>query len=159
MIDLRKVKLLEQLLRLPYTFIMPDTLFNDEWLCLTAAEKKRLRKLGLEVRVLPGPMVKQAARYFNRHRRLKLNDCFALTLAENTEDSILLTGDGLLKRIAKERGLESHGVLWATDKLEAHKIVSYRRLHRALSLFYEDTLVFLPEGEILRRLKRLAKLV
>lgn len=137
---------------------MPDTLFDDEWLSLTAAEKRRLRKLGLEVRSLSGLLVERAARYFNRHRRLKLNDCFALTLAEDTEDSIVLTGDGLLRHIAEDSGLEVRGVLWATDELEAHKIVSPRRLHEALRLLHEDTLVFLPEEEILRRLRRLAKL-
>ena len=157
MIDLRKAELLEAVLRLPYTFVMPDTLFEDEWLSLTIAEKKRLQKLGLEVRTLPGPLVSRAARYFNRHRRLKLNDCFALVLAEETEDSILLTGDGFLRRITEDRGLEARGILWATDELEAHKIVSPRRLHEALRLFYEDTLVFLPKDEILQRLKRLGK--
>lgn len=46
MIDLRKTALLEAVLRLPYTFVMPNTLFEDEWLCLTAAEKKALRDWG-----------------------------------------------------------------------------------------------------------------
>jgi hypothetical protein len=151
--------LLEALLRLPYKFIMPDSLFDDEWLSLTATEKARLQKLGLDVHTLAGPLVGRAARYFNRHRRLKLNDCFALVLAEETEDSIHLTGDGLLRRIAEDRGIEARGVLWATDELESHKIVSPRRLHEALRLFYEDTLVFLPEEEILRRLRRLARII
>lgn len=159
MIDLHKVELLEALLRLPYAFVMPNTLFDDEWLSLTVAEKARLQKLGLEVHILPGPLVERAARYFNRHRRLKLNDCFALVLAEETEDCILLTGDGSLRRIAEDRGLETRGVLWATDELEAHRIVSPRRLHKALRLFHEDTLVFLPEDEILRRLRRLARMI
>lgn len=159
MIDLRKAELLEELLRLPYTFVMPDTLFDDEWLSLTAAEKKRLRKLGLEVHSLPGPLVERAVRYFNRHRRLKLNDCFALVLAEDTEDSILLTGDGLLRHIAEGCGLEVRGVLWATDELEKNGIVPPRRLLEVLRLFHEDTLVFLPEEDILRRLRRLARLV
>lgn len=159
MVDLYKVELMEALLRLPYTFVMPDTLFDDEWLSLTAAEKKRLRKLGLEVRTLPGPQVARAARYFNRHPRLKLNDCFALVLAEEMENCILLTGDGLLRRIAEDIGLEARGVLWATDELELHRIVSPRRLYKALRLFQEDTLVFLPEEEVLRRLRRLAKMI
>jgi hypothetical protein len=91
MIDLRKAGLLEAILRLPYTFVMPDTLFEDEWLCLTAAEKQLLRDGGLEVRELPGESVVRAAEYFNQHKRLKLNDCFALSLAEDIDESILLT--------------------------------------------------------------------
>ena len=38
-IDLRKADLLEALLALPYTFVMPDALFEDELLSLTPAEK------------------------------------------------------------------------------------------------------------------------
>ena len=66
MIDLRKATLLEEMLRLPYTFIMPAPLFDDEWLSLSTAEKTRLRGLDLEIRDLPGPMVVRAAAYFNR---------------------------------------------------------------------------------------------
>lgn len=92
MIDLRKAALLERMLRLPYSFIMPAPLFDDEWLSLSGEEKIRLCDLGLEIRDLPGPLVQRAAIYFNKHRRLKLNDCFALVLAEETKDCILLTG-------------------------------------------------------------------
>lgn len=114
-IDLRKTALLFEALRLPYTFVTVNTLFEDEWLSLSADEKRQLCKQGLEVRELPGPSVQRAARYFNKHRRLKLNDCFALTLAEDTKDSILLTGDGQLRRIAQASGIEVRGVHWITD--------------------------------------------
>ena len=110
MIDLRKAALLEALLALPFTFVMPSILFEDEWLDLGRKEKRRLQDLGLEVRDLPGPMVERAARYANRHRRLKLNDCFALALAEDIEDSILLTGDRTLRRVAERKGQEVRGV-------------------------------------------------
>ena len=158
-IDLRKADLLDAVLRLPYTFVMPDTLFEDEWLCLTEAEKRALRGLGLEVRGLPGPLVQRAGRYFNQHGRLKLNDCFALTLAEEIEECILLTGDGPLRRIAEGNGLEVRDVLWATDELEAHGVVPLATLHDALRLFHEDEMVFLPESEVLRRIRRLARLL
>ncbi len=54
MIDLRKVSLLEDFRRLPYSFVMPDVLFEDEWLCISDGEKISLRRRGLEVRELPG---------------------------------------------------------------------------------------------------------
>ena len=159
MIDLRKVALLEALLALPFTFVMPNTLFEDEWLNLGRKERRKLQDLGLEVRDLPGPVVERAARYANRHRRLKLNDCFALALAEDIGDSILLTGDGTLRRIAEGRGLEVRGVLWAIDELERNEAVPLQALHEALELFRDDTLVFLPADELLKRLRRLAKLL
>ena len=158
MIDLRKASLLEAFLQLPYTFVMPDTLFEDELLCLSDEEKENLCALGLEVRDLPGSLVSKASDYFNQHNPLKLNDCFALTLAEDIDDSVLLTGDAPLRRVAEDKNIEVHGVLWVTDELENHNIVSHAVLHDALKLFHEDDFIFLPANEVLRRLKRLAKL-
>lgn len=159
MIDLRKAALLEAALELPYTFVMPNTLFEDEWLCLSDDEKETLNNLGLEVHDLPGPTVARAGQYFNQHSRLKLNDCFALSLAEDIEDCILLTGDGPLRGIADGNGIEVHGVLWLMDELESHEIRPLRRLHEALQLFHEDELVFLPANEVLHRMRRLAQLL
>lgn len=50
------------------------------------------------------------------------------------------------------------GVLWIVDVLEKHEVVAPRTLHEILQLFYDDDLVFLPEKELLRRIRRLAKL-
>lgn len=158
MIDLRKAAILDEMMRLPYTFVMPNTLFEDEWLSLSAKERARLRELGLEVRSLSGLLVERAARYFNQNRRLKLNDCFALTLAEDIEDSILLTGDALLRRIAESMGIEVRGVLWVTDELETHKVLTTRRLLEVLRLLHDDDFVFLPEDELVRRIRRLSRL-
>jgi predicted nucleic acid-binding protein len=157
-IDLRKAALLQEMLRLPYTFVTVNTLFEDEWLSLSDDEKKGLCDQGLEIRDLPGPSVQRAQRHFNQHRRLKLNDCFALALAEDTQDSILLTGDGSLRRIAEADGIEVRGVLWITDELETHGVVGPARLLDALRLFQQDTLVFLPRDEVLRRIRRLSQL-
>lgn len=158
MIDLRKAGLLEPLLRLPHSFVMPDALFEDEWLCLSQDEKQTLRDLGLDVRTLPGQLVERAARHFNRHARLKLNDCFALVLAEEIEDCILLTGDNPLRGIAEASEIEVHGVLWTIDEMEVHGVLPPQILYEALRLFQEDDLVFLPADEVSRRIRRLARL-
>jgi len=42
LIDLRKVSLLDALLRLPCEFLIPNTLFEDELLKFTATQKKAL---------------------------------------------------------------------------------------------------------------------
>lgn len=157
MIDLRKGGLLGAMLQLPYSFVMPDTLFENEWLGLSADEKRALLNLGLEVRTLPGSLVQRAAQYFNQHARLALNDCFALVLAEQNEDCILLTGDSLLRRIAAGKGIEVHGVLWVTDEMEAQGVISVEVLHNALQLFLEDELVFLPADETRQRIRRLVR--
>ena len=40
MIDLMKAALLDAVLALPHTFVMANTLFDDEWLSLSAKDKK-----------------------------------------------------------------------------------------------------------------------
>ena len=157
-LDLWKAALLEAVLSLPYTFVMPNTLFEDEWLDISANDKRALCDRGLEVRELPGVAVARAAVYFNRHTRLHLNDCFALVLAEETEDSMLLTGDRSLRAIAEAKGIEVHGVLWVIDGLASHGIAPPRRLYEALRLFRDDDLVFLPDDEVRKRMRRLARL-
>lgn len=159
LIDLKKVALLGALLHLPYTFVIPDTLFDEELLSLTEAEKRTLVERGLEVRSLPGPLVRRAARYANQHRVLSLNDCFALTVAEEIEDSILLTGDASLRKVAEQRGVTVRGVLWITDEMEAHEVVSLKKVYAALELFLYDDLVFLPQVEVRERIARLERLI
>ena len=159
MIHLEKAALLNAVLALPYTFVMPDALFEDEWLGLSESDKKTLCGSGLEVRELSGTAVTRAAAHFNRHKRLTLNDCFALALAQDIDDSILLTGDSALRTVAERNGIEVHGVLWVTDELESHGIVSPRKLYDALRLLHNDPLVFLPDDEVQRRIRRIVRLL
>jgi hypothetical protein len=159
MIDLTKAALLEDMLRLPYTFTMPATLFNDEWISIDGDGKERLRELGLEVCDLPGESVTRAAAYYNENPGLKLNDCFALVLAEDTDESMLLTGDARLRTLAEDNDVEVHGVLWITDELEERNIVTAQRLHGALCMLRDDPLVFLPDAELGSRIRRLARLL
>lgn len=42
MIDLGKAALLEAILALPYRFLMPDVLFENEWLDLSASVRRVL---------------------------------------------------------------------------------------------------------------------
>ena len=155
LIDLRKGGLLRALLRLPYTVVMPQPLFDDELLSISATEKAALTTGGLEVRELDSAAVTRAARYRREHVALRLNDCFALVLAEDTEDSVLLTGDRRLREVALASGVKAHGVLWATDRMRDHGAAGNDLLRAALEVFRDDPLVFLPEEEIRMRLKRL----
>ena len=156
MIDLGKAALLDAALALPYSFVIPDILFENEWF---TPGRKFLRSNKLDVRELPGPDVRRAAAYLNQHRTLKINDCFLLAMAENLKDSILLTGDQALRVIAERNGIEVHGVLWVIDVLQSQEVVPLRKLYDALRLFHDDPRVFLPADEILRRIKGMEELL
>jgi len=145
-------------LRLPHTFVIPDTLFEAELRSLAEPEKLALRKSGLGIRQLDKPMIERGMRYSNRLRGLHLNDCLALVLAEETKGCLLLTGDRRLRRIAEGKGIEVHGALWALDEMLAHGVASPEKIRDALRMFLEDKTVFLPEDELLARIGRLKHL-
>lgn len=153
-IDLRKAQLLEAIFRLPYAFMMPRPLFDDELLSLNDADKGDLRKRGLDVADLDGEQVKAAQGYFNQHKALNLNDCFALALADQIENVILLTGDQALRDVAESKDVETHGVLWVTDQLYDNKCCRVEQLKFALECFLEDPLVHLPRDLIAERMRR-----
>jgi predicted nucleic acid-binding protein len=158
-IDLGKGRLMRAVLSLPYSFVMPDVLFENELLTLSPVERRELLTLGLQVVELDGEGTARALAHFARYRRLTGPDCFALALAEQTQNCILLTGDEWLRRVAAGMGIEVHGVLWALDQLEHHQLATIEALVAALTLFQEDPLVFLPQDEVHQRLRRLRRML
>jgi len=159
LIDLHKGGLLEAIFRLPFSFAIPQPLFDEELLSVSPAEKSMMLESGMEVVILPGEQVLAASTYFNEYRPLKLNDCFALVLAESTEGSILFTGDQPLRRLAESKEIETHGVLWAIDMLEEHANIDPELLLGALELFEHDPLVRLPIEEVKIRIRKLKRKV
>ena len=142
------------MLTLPFEFSMPDTLFEDELLSLTEDEKRSLLYAGLQVHSLDGGQVARAYENRTAHRRLSLHDTFALVLAEDTQDSILLTGDQTLKEIAVARDIESHGILWVLDLIAEHETAPKRLLINAINTFIDDPNVWLPNNELTTRLEQ-----
>jgi len=158
-IDLGKGRLVRAVLKLPYVFVMPDVLFNDELLNFGSVTKDDLCALGLQVVELDAHGTQRAMEHFVRYRALTVHDSFALALAERTEDCILLTGDSALRKIAAGMGIEVHGVLWVLDKLVQTSLSTASQLYEALCIFEQDELVFLPLSEVHRRLLRLKRLL
>lgn len=154
-IDLHKVGLLLPLFELPYTIVMPRTLLDDELIRLTDDEKRELIGCGLQTRHLDAPGLMRAERYFDRFPALSWNDCLALRMAEENAAAILLTGDGLLRRIARDKAMEVHGIIWALDEMDRFAVVEPARLAVAIQALLDDPLVFLPEQALRRRLHHL----
>lgn len=98
--------------------------------------------------------VAKAMQYTNQYPALQSNDCFALVVAEDTENTILLTGDKRLKAVAVDHGVTAHGVLWATDEIYGHKLCDAKKLRDGLQVFRDDPLVFVPNQLIQTRLRR-----
>ena len=154
-IDLCKVRLIEPAFSLPYEFIVPNVMFEDEFLDLSNYERGDLLASGLAVSVLSGEAVGMAVEYSAAFRRLSINDQFALALAKTTKESILLTGDKALRNAAISLAVEARGLLWLCDQMEEHQTVEAKRLGEALVALDEDELVRLPRAELRKRIIRI----
>lgn len=154
LIDLQKVSLLDAFLRLPYEVLIPNTLFEDELIRFSVAQKRALIRAGLKVIDLPGERVVRAQQVLREAPRLSIHDAFAFVLAEAEQGCILLTGDGSLRTIAETKKIEVHGVLWVIDELHTHRICFPRELHAALQQLLDDPAVRLPRRDLMVSLKR-----
>lgn len=153
-IDLRKAGLLESFLRLPYEITIPNTLFEDELLKFTSAQRRALLQGGLKVIDIPGAGVLRAREVLRKAPGLSVNDGLAFALAESQPGCLLLTGDGLLRSVATGVGIEVHGVLWVIDQLHEHGIEHAAALADALRLLEEDDSVRLPRRELTAAIRR-----
>ena len=158
LIDLRKVSLLDALLRLPYEFLIPNTLFEEELLKFSATQKKALVSSGLNVMDLPGEQVLRARDVVCRHPRLSVNGGFAFVLAQSHPGCILLTGDSELRGLAIQNAMEVHGVLWVFDEIHRNRLKSASNLLAALRIFLVDPSVRLPRRELSAYIKRYEKM-
>lgn len=95
---------------LPYEILIPNTLFEEELLKFTEAQKRALLRGGLKVIDLPGERVLRAQQVVRAAPQLSVHDGFALALAETHTGCILLTGDGYLRELA-----ESHKIKRGTS--------------------------------------------
>lgn len=155
LIDLRKGGLLGVLGNLPYRLIVPLPVRVSEVLDFSDQQWQKLDDDGLITHDLTPAEVAQAFGLRERHRALSANDCFCVVTALANR-GILLTGDALLRRVAAERGLIVHGVLWVIDELADAGACTASLLIKALRAWQSDRTVFLPQHEISKRLNSLA---
>jgi len=158
LIDLRKVSLLDILLGLPYEFLIPNTLFEEELLKFTAAQKRALIRGGLKSIDLSAKSVLRAQQVVQTLPQLSVHDGFAYALAEEHPGCILLTGDGTLRTLAGQNAIEVHGVLWVIDEIYRCQLSDVATLRTALDRFSADITVRLPPREVTAYIKRYEKL-
>jgi predicted nucleic acid-binding protein len=149
-IDLDRGELLDLMFRLGDEFVVPDLLYRNE---LDGELGDRLLALGLTVAELSGAEVERAAELAQSDARFSLPDCFAFALARGRAWP-LLTGDGNLRVLAEEEGLDVHGSLWVLDRIEEAGICEIGRLMDGLVQTSSHRRSRLPKNEVDRRLKR-----
>ena len=157
LIHLRRGRLVDATIRLSYRFVIPYPIRQDELLHFTAREWQRLERVGIVTYDIPADRMEDAFALKNQHPGLSACDCFAFIAAQCHEDSILLTGDRNLRRVAEKNKIRVHGVLWLVDELRNTRLCDEERLIEALETWRDDESVFLPRNEIDRRLRRLRR--
>lgn len=155
LIDLAKVKLIECTLALPYEFVIPDVIFEDELIDLKHYEREQLLELGFKTGSLTGEQVGIALQYGITYKPLTINDCFALVLSESIERSILLTGDGDLRKTAQKHKVETHGIIWLCEQIRENQRGDDKILRTALEILRDDPRSRIPSRELNRLIEQL----
>lgn len=156
LIEVRKGGLLELLGRLPYRPMVPLPVRVSEILDFSRQDWRRLDDLGMITHDLTPTEVGRALEFKGRHRALSANDCFCLVTAL-VHRGILLTGDARLRKVATDKELRVHGVLWLIDELASAKVCPASVLAEALRVWRDDPTVFLPPQEVSGRLDTLRR--
>lgn len=152
LIDLRKGKLLPNLCRLPFQLIVPLPIRESELPSFTPSDWEILDRGGMKTHNLSPEEITASLNLRCRFGRLSANDCFCMVTAQSYDNSILLTGDSLLRTVASSEGIRTHGVLWVVEQLWATKACNRAPLIKALEIWKSDRSVFLPGHLIDRKL-------
>ena len=126
-VDLHHGGLLESVLQLGFTFVLPDVIIAE----LTDPEGTLFVNLGYESMPLTGVEVARITVYQAKYPKLSVKDIFAL-LCSMKVSGILLTGDSDLRDAGRNEKLEVHGVLWILDQLVDSEIMASKEAKLAL---------------------------
>lgn len=125
---------------------------------LTTPATKSVEAAGLMVVDLDLERVTRAFELRTIFPALSAEDCFSLSLAEKTNECILLTGDAGLRKAAGGCKIEVHGLIWVIDELQRLQIAPAKTLVSCLESWRDDRLVRLPPALIAARIRLLAKM-
>lgn len=123
LIDLISVDLLDSALRLPYVMETTDLVKRE---ILRAGQEDVLARMAaarkLKVLRSSDEEIIAIAELHSLIPALSIADCSVLFHAA-AKGAVVLSGDALLRRTAKERSLTVHGTLWIMSELVTNKLV------------------------------------
>ena len=119
LIDLIVVEQIENMFKLPYSFAVPDILFDEE----LKEEHPYLLEFGLNVMKLKGETVAYAFELAEIYTKPGRNDLFALALAKHKSFPII-TGDADLRDAAESQAVVLFGTIWIIEQLIHNQFIS-----------------------------------
>ena len=137
LIDLLKIDLIEPFFQLENEFHITN---------FVRAEVQEKNAGHLDTFIQDGKLIKKTFTFEEleqiqllevKHRALSIPDCSCLYLAELLS-ATLLTGDGVLRKIAEQKNIPVHGILWVFDELVRQDMISpataYNKLKKIMSI-------------------------
>jgi predicted nucleic acid-binding protein len=119
LIDLIVVGHIETMFRLPYTFAVPDILYEEE----LKIHHSELLSYGLQIRSLSSEAMAYAFELSAKYTQPGTNDLFALALAKECSCP-LLTGDGALRQAAEHEAVVLFGTIWIVEHMVRQHLIS-----------------------------------
>lgn len=152
-IDFVTIQKTEIPFRLPYTYIMSKDAVEDELLSPQGLGQE-LISYGLVPVSITIDEFFLADQYGNVYTKLSIYDRIALAIAK-TRRITLLTGDGALRKAAKNENVQVMGTLGILDQLWRQQLITAEELKTCLHQLLSNNggAVRLPRAEILSRLE------
>jgi len=143
-VDLFNGNLLESVLKLPDSFLLPDVVLDE----LKEPNGTTLVSIGYKSIQLSSDTVQIVFQYAEQYTKPSRADLFALAAAKTLEVT-LLTGDKNLREAAQNEQVDVHGLLWLLDKLCEAQVVLGPQLSAALDVIVAKG-AWLPPKEVQR---------
>lgn len=119
LIDLIVINQIENMFKLPYSFVVPDILYHEE----LKDEHSVLLDLGLKTKRLSSETISYSMSLMEKYHKPGRNDLFALALAKQ-EASPIVTGDQDLRNAAEKEAVVLYGTIWIIEQLIIHKFIT-----------------------------------
>jgi predicted nucleic acid-binding protein len=126
LIDLEDGNLINELFKLPFQFQVPDMLYVDE----LENNHSHLLNLGLQLGELTPESMVEVTRLVQKYKQPSRYDCMTLALAKQNSCT-LLTGDGNLRKAAKQENVEFKGTLWIVETMISHQLIAVQSARTA----------------------------
>ena len=154
-IDFSAIGKLDLPFRLSYTYLMSRDAVEDELLSPPELGKKLMSNGLVPVEITIDEFL-LAEKYGTMYRKLSIYDRIALAIAK-CRNITLLTGDGALRKAAKQEGVPITGTLGLLDQLWGQKLITLEEYKTTLLslLDVNNGVVRLPEMELESRLSKL----
>lgn len=137
LIDLIVINQIENMFKLPYSFIVPDILYHQE----LKKDHSNLLKLGLKTKTLSSETITYSIGLMEKYDKPGRNDLFALALAKQ-ESSPLITGDQDLRNAAEKEAIVLYGTIWIIEQLIVHHLITVEEARKLYSEMKEKKDVY-----------------